>query len=194
MNPNNKLQIYELKTERLLLRQWSQLDLDAFAEMNADAEVMRYYPNPLTEAESNAVATKFMNLIASKGWGFWALEEIQSKQFIGFVGLHEPDIPYEFVPCVEIGWRLKRDKWGFGYASEAATEALKFGFNVLKLKQVLSFTSVLNTKSEAVMQRIGMHNTGRNFAHPLIPTNHPLNAHILYSIDTTDFSLRYGIS
>lgn len=64
-----------------------------------------------------------MNLIASKGWGFWALEEIQSKQFIGFVGLHEPDIPYEFVPCVEIGWRLKRDKWGFGYASEAATEA-----------------------------------------------------------------------
>ena len=87
-----------------------------------------------------------------------------------------------FSPAIEIGWRLSDRKWGKGYATEAAKEVLRFAFENLQLREVVSFTTVTNIKSQAVMKRIGMINTESNFMHPLVPDNHPLKEHVLYKI------------
>jgi len=174
--------IVELRTDRLLLRQWKKGDLALFSKINADPVVMEYYPEVLNEAESNAMALKLENLISERSWGFWALELTDEKKFIGFVGLHKPTYELPVTPCVEIGWRLAKEYWGNGYATEAAEAALKFAFEKLGLNEVYSFASVANKKSWSVMQRIGMQNTDANFEHPIIPENHPLREHVLYRI------------
>jgi len=104
--------IHELNTKRLRLRQWQQTDLKPFAAINADPQVMEFYPKLMSEEESNQTAERFQDLIEQNGWGFWAIEDLKSSEFLGFVGLHKPNLPYPFAPCVEIGWRLKRDAWG----------------------------------------------------------------------------------
>jgi len=174
--------ITELKTTRLKLRQWRKEDWPLFAELNADPEVMAFYPSTLTTDESNAMADKISGLINENGWGFWAVEIRAQQPFIGFVGLHQPSYKLPVTPCVEIGWRLAKAYWGNGYATEAAQCALTFAFEQLHLDEVFSFASLANTKSEAVMQRIGMVNTHKNFNHPMIPTDHPLAEHVLYRI------------
>jgi len=174
--------IIELKTERLLLRRWKKRDFPVFSTMNADPLVMEYYPDVLTETESDAMAHKFESLLAKRSWGFWAVELIKEKRFIGFVGLHKPTYELPVTPCVEIGWRLGKEYWGNGYATEGAKASLKFAFEELNLNEVYSFTSVLNKKSRSVMARLNMQNTEANFEHPIIPKNHRLREHVLYKI------------
>ncbi len=178
---NNKT--IEIKTERLLLRQWREQDKPDLARLNADSIVMEFYPSILSVEESNVLADKISALISEKGWGLWAVELLDTKQFIGFVGLHEPTHDLPCTPCVEVGWRLAKEYWGKGYATEAARAALNFAFEVLKLEQVYSFTSVGNEKSEAVMRRLNMVNTHNNFEHPMIPEGHELREHVLYKIE-----------
>jgi RimJ/RimL family protein N-acetyltransferase len=176
------MDIIELTTPRLILRQWQTQDRSIFARMNADPDVMRYYPALLSTQESNALADRIENLIAIQGWGFWALEELTGGRFIGFTGLHHPDESLPCAPCVEIGWRLAKDYWGYGYATEAATVALSVAFEQLDCEEVYSFTALPNLKSQAVMQRLGMQDTGRNFKHPEVPEGHPLREHVLYCL------------
>ena len=94
--------------------------------MNAAADVMRYYPATWSREKSDAFAQRVMRLIGERGWGFWAIEERASGQFIGFVGLHTPSNELPFAPCVEVGWRLAKTHWGRGYATEAAQSAIAF--------------------------------------------------------------------
>jgi RimJ/RimL family protein N-acetyltransferase len=178
-----KAEIVELTTERLLLRQWRAGDLAKFAQINADPEVMKFYPKLLSRQESNAAANKFKTLIEKNGWGFWALESIHDRAFLGLVGLHRPVYKMPFDPCVEVGWRLASDCWGNGYATEAANACLDFAFTELKLSQVYSFASVSNMKSRAVMERLNMVNIEANFDHPTIPYYSPLREHVAYKID-----------
>ncbi len=173
----------EIQTKRLLLRQWRQEDLPIFARLNKDPVVMAYYPSILSTEESNVLAEKLVNLISERGWGFWAVESVRHKSFVGFVGLNEPTYELSVTPCVEIGWRLSKEYWGKGYATEAAKASLNIAFRRLHLKEVYSFTSVLNQKSRAVMERLNMVNTKSNFTHPRIPQNSPLREHVLYKID-----------
>jgi len=174
--------IIELETERLILRQWKNCDYQIFAEMSSDPDVMRYYPSLMSRPESNEMADKIRSLISDRGWGFWAIEEKDNKKFIGFVGLHEPAPELPFSPCVEIGWRIKKERWGKGFATEAAKEVLKFAFDQLKLDKIYSFSTVKNQKSRAVMERLGMVNTHKNFEHPDIPPGSPLREHVLYEM------------
>lgn len=168
-------------TQRLLLRQWQQSDYLPFAQLNADPLVMEYFPRRLTRKLSDEVADKMQSLIATNGWGFWAVELRATNQFIGFVGLHSPQgLPC--CPCVEVGWRLAKEHWGNGYATEAAKAALIYGFETLELEQIVAFTAVPNLRSQAVMLRLGMANTGNNFLHPTITHGHPLQEHVLYAI------------
>jgi len=178
----------ELCTERIILRQWEPSDYPLFAEMNASSDVMKYFPKTLNESESNDLASKLSNLISERGWGLWALEEKTSNTFIGVTGLHEPPKELSFSPATEIGWRLSKKYWGKGYVAEAAKKALEFAFEQLALAEIVSFTSVTNQNSQAVMKRINMANSHRNFMHPLVPDNSPLQEHVLYTISKNQWA------
>jgi len=179
-----------LETERLLIRPWKQEDYDPFAALNADPVVMEYFPSTLSKKESNAMADRVCGLINEKGWGFWAAEEKESGSFIGFVGLNVPGYDLPFNPCVEIGWRLAKPFWGKGYATEAANACLTFAFENLALDDVVSFTTVRNVKSRAVMERLGFTNSGEDFDHPAIEDGHPIKPHVLYRLSKDTWSKR----
>ena len=153
------------------------------ARINADPEVMKYFPKLLSRQESNAAVEKFKTLIAKNGWGFWAVESIRDRSFIGLVGLHKPTYKLPFGPCVEIGWRLARSSWGQGYATEAGRACLNFAFARLELSEIYAFTPVANMKSRAVMERLDMDNIQANFNHPTVPHNSPLREHVVYKIE-----------
>jgi RimJ/RimL family protein N-acetyltransferase len=168
-------------TERLRMREWTAADRAPFAALNADPEVMRHFPSPLTRPQSDALADRLQTQLTEQGWGLWALEVRGNQMFIGFTGLARPGFQAHFTPAVEIGWRLRRSAWGQGYATEAATAALAFAFRELRLTEIVSFTSAGNHASRAVMQRIGMtHDAADDFDHPLLPSGHPLQRHVLY--------------
>ena len=173
--------IIQIETQRLLLRQWQASDYLPLAELNADSQVMQYFPNCLTSEESYWLAQRLQQLIEQQGWGFWALELKSSGAFIGFTGLNKPTAPFEFNPCIELGWRLARAFWGYGYATEAAQAALHFGFEQLKLSEIVAFTALPNQRSQAVMQRLGM-KYQYDFPHPHLTLDHPLSQHCLYKI------------
>ena len=181
------VKVTELETERLILRQWVESDYSLFALMNSDPEVMKFYPSILTGTESNTFAKKVKALIEKRGWGFWAVELKRKKLFVGFVGLHKPEVELPFNPCVEIGWRVSKEQWGNGYATEAALAALTFAFETLSLNEVVSFTTLENIRSQAVMERLNMVNTGKNFEHPSIEIGNPLREHVLYKITNSQW-------
>lgn len=175
-----------INTPRVHLRPWSLADHAPFAALNADADVMAHFPATLSRAESDTLVARITAGFAARGWGLWAAEERASGAFMGFVGLHPvgfelPGLPRadDAPPHVEIGWRMARAHWGKGYASEAATAVLEFARVALGLPRVVSFTATENTRSEAVMRRIGMTKFG-TFDHPRLP-NHRLSAHVLYT-------------
>ena len=171
-----------LRTPRLLLRPWRDSDLAPFAALNTDAEVMRHFPEPLSRAQSDALAQRSRALIEARGWGFWAVERRDNGAFAGFLGLHTPSTDLPFAPCVEIGWRLARAHWGQGLATEGARAALDFGFEQLGLPEIVAFTALGNTRSEAVMQRLGMRRDAATFGHPALAPGHPLREHVLYRL------------
>ncbi|WP_431225459.1 GNAT family N-acetyltransferase [Serratia sp. L9] len=168
------------ETERLLLRRWRDSDLPAFAALNADPEVMKYFAAPLNHTESHALAKRIDQFMQQHGWGLWAVEVKHGAPFIGFVGLSIPGEDLPCSPCVEIGWRLAAEHWGQGYASEAALCALDVAFGTLKLPEVVSFTAEINLPSRRVMTRIGMSFEGETFEHPRLPLGHALRKHVLY--------------
>ncbi|QCB95004.1 GNAT family N-acetyltransferase [Cellulomonas shaoxiangyii] len=168
----------ERRTARLVLRQWTEADLEPFARMNADPEVMEYFPATLTREASDAMVARVRAHLDEHDWGLWALEA--DGRFAGFTGLARPG----WAPSlVEVGWRLPRWAWGRGYATEAAREALAVGFGELGLTEVVSVTTVSNERSQAVMRRLGMtRDPAADFDHPTIPEGHPLRRHVLYRI------------
>lgn len=176
----SNLGIYQLQTQRLLLRQWQTNDFVEFAKMNASEKVMKYFPRLLSQDESYQVAENLAQNIAENGWGFWAIEDKFTGKFIGFTGLKQTPECLSFSPAIEIGWRLSSESWHKGFATEAAKKVIDFAFNELRLTEVVSFTAKINQPSERVMQRIGMINTGLTFQHPLVDKNSPLREHVLY--------------
>lgn len=176
-----------LVTERLYLRQWQPSDYAVFAEINANSEVMKYFPKALSPKLSDAIADKCQKLIADKGWGFWAVSLKADEAFIGMVGLNETHADMPFAPSVKIGWRLHQDYWGQGYATEAARAALEFAFSELGVEEVVAFTAVINQRSQLIMRRIGMSNTQDNFSHPMLESSHRLAEQVLYKITQQDW-------
>jgi len=172
-----------LRTTRLLLRPWHAADRAPFAELNADPAVMEHFPAPLDRAASDALADRIAADLDRNGWGLWAVEAVATGRFLGFTGLARPGFTAHFTPAVEAGWRLARDAWGHGYATEAATAALGHAFGPLGLDELVSFTTAGNHRSRAVMERLGMsHDPADDFEHPALPAGHPLRRHVLYRL------------
>lgn len=177
-----------LRTERLLLRPWREADRAPFAAMNADPEVRRFFGDLQSRQESDESIDRFQAHLAEHGWTFWAVEVVDGEPFIGFVGIVYVPFEEHFTPAVEIGWRLARDQWGYGYATEAARAVLDFAFGTLGLAEVVSFAVHSNARSRAVMERIGMtHDPAGDFSYPGIPAESDLRRHVLYRIRATDF-------
>jgi len=165
----------EISTARLLMRRWQDRDREPFAAMNADPEVMRYFPAPLTREQSDALVDRIEAHFDEHGYGLWALEA--DGRFLGFTGLLWATWEAEFTPALEVGWRLARSAWGHGYATESAAAALRCGLQ--HEPSIISVTAVSNLPSRRVMERVGLR-FEREFDHPRVPSNSPLQRHVLY--------------
>lgn len=170
-----------LETPRLALRDWKASDLDVFMQMNADERVMRYFPKPLQAGETMAFYEAVQAEIREAGYGLYAVEVKENKAFVGFIGFHRATFEADFTPCLEIGWRLKQEAWGRGYATEGAAACLDHGFRKLGFKDVYSFTAEINHPSRHVMKKIGMR-YAKSFNHPKVDESSPLYRHVLYHI------------
>lgn len=176
---------------RVLLRRWRSEDCEPFARLNADPEVMKYFPSMLTREQSDRLIERIESEFEECNFGLWAVETVHTNQFIGFVGIVRPKFEAHFTPCVEIGWRLANEFWGHGYAPEAARVVLKDGFERCGLEEIVSMTTVTNERSRRVMEKIGMtHNPADDFEHPSLPEGHPLRPHVLYRLKREEWCLR----
>ena len=171
-----------LHTERLVLRPWREDDLAPFAALNADPEVMRFFPRRLDADESNAMARRIGTQVDERGWGLWAVEVPGVAAFIGFIGLQPVPFEAPFGPAVEVGWRLARESWGAGYATEGARAAVDHAFSELGLDEIVSMTIPVNLPSQRVMQKLGMtRDPADDFDHPRLPEwEH--RRHVLYRL------------
>lgn len=170
-----------LETDRLILRQWRDDDLDPWAALNADAEVMRFFPSILSRDQAQAQMSRASGHIEEHGFGPWVVERKADGLFLGFTGLTTLNPENPLHPGVEAGWRLCREAWGQGYASEAAAAALRDGFERVGLKSIVAFTAVPNLPSQAVMARIGMtRREDLDFDHPALPKGHVLERHVVW--------------
>lgn len=168
-----------LETPHLLLRHWRESDLEPFVKMNADSEVMRYFPEPYSRERTKLFFDSIQREFADCDYGLYAAEEKATGLFMGYIGFHRAEFAMDFCPCIEIGWRLDKAFWNKGYATEGAKSCLEYGFSSLGFDKVYSFTATVNLPSERVMQKIGM-TLERCFEHPGVPENHPLRPHVLY--------------
>lgn len=171
-----------VETERLLIRHYKEEDFPAFVEMNANEEVMHHFPNCLDEKESRELFDKINSRIEESGKCFWAAELKENNDFIGFIGLSEPNFEADFIPCTEIGWRLRRKYWGKGYATEGAKACLEVGWNDYGLDEILSFAVKGNLPSIHVMKKIGMQHV-KNFMHPALEQWPEIQECVLYRLE-----------
>ena len=172
-----------LTTERLVLGTWTDEDADGLFAVSNDPEVMRHFPSMPTRDEVEGWVQRHRENLAAGRPGLYAVHVADSGAFIGFVGLATPRFDAPFMPCVEIGWRLRREAWGRGYATEAARRVLAHGFGTLGLAEIVSFTAAVNEPSIAVMRRLGMHtDPAEDFDHPSVPEGHPVRRHVLYRL------------
>ncbi len=173
---------HELQTERLVMHRWRASDRERFAAINADEQVMELLPGTLTRAESDGYIDSIEAHFEEHGYGLWALQLRDGGELIGLTGLNTVAFAAHFTPAVEIGWRLAHAAWGHGYASEAARAALRFGFEQASLTEIVSMTTEINARSQAVMERIGMsRDPADDFVHPLARPAH-LRDHVLYRL------------
>jgi RimJ/RimL family protein N-acetyltransferase len=174
----------QFRTERLLLRPpWRDNDIAAFAVMNADPQVMEFFPATLSTEQSAALAARIRRDFDDRGHGLWVVEAPTRASFIGICGLARPTFEATFTPCVEIGWRLAAEHWGHGYATEAARAVLHAAFVHVGLAEVVSFTAVSNRRSRRVMEKLGMRrDPAEDFDHPSLPGGHPLRRHVLHRL------------
>ena len=174
--------LIEIRTSRLRLRQWRDADREPYAALNADPEVMRYFPSTQDREASDRSIDAWTSELKQRGWSNWAVELIESGAFVGFIGLSVPKRALPFMPCVELGYRLARPFWGQGLATEGARAALEVGFARLGLDEIVAFTALANLPSQAVMRRVGMANAHQDFDHPALPEGSPLRRHCLYKL------------
>jgi RimJ/RimL family protein N-acetyltransferase len=170
-----------LETSRLRLRDWVESDLEPFTQLNTDEEVMKYFPKALSTEETTVFYHSILSEFKECGFGLYAVEVKENKEFIGFIGFHRALFAADFTPCIEIGWRLKKEAWGKGYATEGAAACLQYGWNELGFRDVYSFTADLNQASKNVMEKIGM-NFIKTFNHPKMKKDSPLREHVLFHI------------
>ncbi len=172
---------YLFSSDRLGFRNWSSEDLAGLAAINQDPEVMAHFPELISREDTESFIERMQAKCEAKGYCYFAVDELQSNSFIGFIGLSDQDFEASFTPCVDIGWRLARNSWGKGYATEGARRCLLYAFEELQLKEVMALCPVVNIGSWKVMHKIGMHRRG-TFKHPVLKGYPELETCYLYEL------------
>jgi RimJ/RimL family protein N-acetyltransferase len=173
----------KIETARLRLRDWCDQDREPFHRINSDPRVMEYFPASLTREESDTLIDRIEAHQQQHGFTFFAAELRHTAQFIGFIGIVYTPFEAPFTPCVEIGWRLGAEFWGQGLATEGARAVLQFGFDELKLPEIVALTVPANRRSRRVMEKLGMtYDPADDFVHPRLPQGHRLRPHVLYRV------------
>ncbi|MBL7704902.1 MAG: GNAT family N-acetyltransferase [Taibaiella sp.] len=170
---------YLFTSERLGFRAWQAADIDAMQEINSDARVMEFFPDLLTKAQTIEFIERMNRQLAEKGFCYFAVDVLATKEFIGFTGLSAQHYPADFTPCIDIGWRLKSGVWNQGFATEGAKRCLEYAFEQLSIKEVYAIAPKINLKSERIMQKIGMVKQ-YEFEHPQLVNEERLRTFVLY--------------
>ncbi len=175
---------YLFKSKRLGFRPWTTDDLPAMAAINADPEVMRYFPKNPDLEETRGFIERMHSEYNEKGYCYFATDDLQTQKMIGFIGLFEQTFEAEFTPCVDIGWRLSKAEWGKGFATEGAKTCLEYGFSSLGLDEIVAVCPTINTPSENVMKKVGMQKQ-LVFDHPNLDDYPRIQKCYMYSISKT---------
>jgi len=172
---------YLFKSERLGFRNWLGSDIAIMAEINADPDVMKFFPGTQSLEQTEAFIERMQLQMSKKGYCYFAVDKLMDGEFIGFVGLSEQTFEASFTPCIDIGWRLSKMEWNKGYATEGAKRCLDYAFNQLEIQKVNAMAPKINLRSIQVMEKIGMKKpTG--FVHPLLVDDERLKECVLYEI------------
>lgn len=172
---------YIFRSERLGFRNWQPADIALLAAINADAAVMQFFPGVKTYAETEQFVTLMQQQYNDKGYCYFAVDVLATREFIGFIGISDQTFESPFTPCTDIGWRLATPAWGRGYATEGARACLHYAFATLRLPIIKAVAPIINQPSINVMQKIGMHET-TDFIHPLLINDDRLKTCVLYEI------------
>ena len=172
---------YLFATQRLGFRLWRETDLNDMTAINKDVDVMRFFPSTQTKDDTVSFIQRMQSQYRDKSFCYFAVDLLSENKFIGFVGLSSPNYEADFTPCIDIGWRLARDRWGYGYATEGARKCLNYGFKDLGLDKIVATAPEINKPSISIMKKIGMTKT-KDFIHPLLLNNKELKKCVLYEI------------
>lgn len=163
--------------------------MPAMAAINTDPEVMKYFPAIQTEAQTAEFVERMQKHYEVLRFCYFAVERLDTKELIGFIGLLEKTFESDFTPCIDLGWRLGKKHWGQGFATEGAKRCLEFAFGVAGLNEVFAICPEINLPSESVMKKIGMRKI-KSFQHPLLENDERLRTCLLYSINAGHPSLQ----
>lgn len=170
---------YLFTSQRLGFRNWQNEDLPKMALINADSAVMKYFPSTQTKEQTQQFIAKMQRQFEAKGFCYFAVDTLERNEFIGFIGISEQTYEADFTPCIDIGWRIAQQYWGKGFATEGAKRVLKYADDELNIDKILSIAPIINTASENVMKKIGMHKV-KTFEHSLLIENERLKKCVLY--------------
>jgi len=172
-----------IETPLLLLRGWNDDDVEAWLTMNADPRVREFFARPYEREKSISDAKVLRQELERDGFGWFVVEIKNGMPFAGVIVLQPVPFHAHFTPANEIGWRFAVDAWGKGYATEAASAALRFAFDDLGWHEIVAFTAAINLRSRRVMERLGMsYDPADDFNHPRLEESHPLRRHVLYRL------------
>ncbi|MDR6193468.1 GNAT family N-acetyltransferase [Siphonobacter sp. SORGH_AS_0500] len=174
---------YLFTSERLGFRNWELADIDKMHEINSDEKVMEFFPGIPTKEQTTEFVGRMKKQFDDKGFCYFAVDKLETNEFIGFIGLCEQTYEAEFTPCIDIGWRITSSEWNKGFATEGAKKCLQYALNELKLENIYSVTPKINTKSERIMVKIGLEKQ-YEFEHPLLINNERLRTCVLYKTET----------
>lgn len=176
------MKTYLFNTARLGFREWEEKDIGPLMEINSDGKVMAFFPKKPSLEDTTNFVKRMQSSYQRKGFCYYAVDSIESDELLGFIGFSEKTFSSDFTPAVDIGWRLKRNVWNRGLATEGAKACLNYGFNQLNLNRIIAITPIQNIQSQRVMEKIGMRRV-KNFQHPELSGYPNLQPCVLFSIE-----------
>lgn len=180
---------YTFQSTRLGFRNWMTDDIEKMAAINANVDVMKYFPSVQTPQQTAQFIERMQLSFNQNGFCYFAVDNLETTELIGFIGLAEQKFEADFTPCIDIGWRLAKQAWNNGFATEGAKRCLDFAFNDLNLEKIVAMAPQINLASIHVMQKIGMKRVCTFYNHPYLLADERLKPCELYEIAKTDWLL-----